>query len=105
MIGETVSRSRVAVKSRTGPTSIARPGTYANDNAAPLVNMILSSLLAASTASGIQARRSYQDNVYMDVISHATDSTNAVRRAMVSGSRRRSASLSRPGAGVQGTTR
>ena len=104
-IGDTVSRIRVAVKSRAGPISIARPGTYASDSAVPLISMILSSLLAASTASGIQASRSYQESVYIEVISHATDSTSAVRRAMVSGSRCGSTSLSRPGAGVQGTTR
>src|SRR5215211_5682237 len=104
-MGDTVSRIRVAVKSRAGPRSIARPGTYASDNAVPLITMILSSLLAASTASGIQASRSYQESVYIEVISHATDKTNAVRNAMVSGSRRRSASLSSPGAAVQGTTR
>jgi hypothetical protein len=85
--------------------SIARPGTYAIDNAAPLITMILSSLLAASTASGDQASRSYQESVYMEVINHATDSTNAVRSPMVRGSRRRSASLASPGAAVHGTTR
>jgi hypothetical protein len=37
----------------------------------PLITMILSSLLAASTASGIKAKRSYQDSVYIDVISQA----------------------------------
>ena len=59
--------------------------------------MILSSLLAASTASGIQAIRSYQESVYIDVISQATDSTSAVRKAIVSGSRRRSAPFVQPG--------
>ena len=40
MIGDTVSRIRVAVKSNAGPMSIARPGTYASDKAAPLITMI-----------------------------------------------------------------
>src|SRR5512133_3230515 len=105
MIGDTVSRIRVAVKSNVGPRSIARPGTYAIDNAAPLITMILSSLLAASTASGIQASRSYQESVYIEVINQATDSTSAVRNAIVSGSRCKSASFASPGAAVHGTTR
>ena len=99
-----MSRIRVAVKSRAWPISIARPGTYASDSAVPLISMILSSLLAASTASGIQASRSYQESVYMEVISHATDSTSAVRRAMVSGSRR-GRHPCQAGSGVHGTTR
>jgi hypothetical protein len=43
--------------------------------------------------------------VYIEVINHATDSTRAVRRAIVSGSRRRSAPLANPGAAVHGTVR
>ena len=67
--------------------------------------MIRSSLLAASTASGIQAMRSYQLSVYIEVTSQATDSTSEVRSAMVSGSCRRSAPRGRPGTAVQGTVR
>ena len=69
-------------------TSIARPGTYASDSGVIRISMIRSSLLAASTASGIQAIRSYQDSVYIEVTSQATDRTSEVRTAMVSGSRR-----------------
>ena len=105
MIGETVSRIRAAVKSSAAPYSMARPGTYARDSAAPRISMIRSSLQVASTASGTQAIRSYQLRVYIEVISHATDSTSAVRSAMVSGSFRRSAPLGRPGTAVHGTVR
>src|SRR4051794_7715834 len=56
-------------------------------------------------ASGIQAIRSYQDSVYIDVTSQATERTSDVRSAMVSGSRRTSAPLGRPGTPTQGTTR
>ena len=61
-------------------------------------------MLAASTANGSQAIRSYQDSVYMAVTSQATESTSEVRSATVNGSRRGSAPRGSPGAAVQGTT-
>src|SRR3954452_5352410 len=68
------------------------------------MSMILSSSDAASTDSGIHAIRSYQDSVYMEVTSQATERTSDVRTAMVIGSSCRSTPAGSPGTAVQGTT-
>ena len=84
--------------------STTRPGTKASDSNVMRSSMIRSNLLATIKASGIQASRSYQARVYIEVVSQATDKINEVRRAMVIGSRRGSAPRGRPGAAVHGTT-
>ena len=61
--GETFSRTRVATKSSSGPIGRSRPGTKASDSGTPRKIISRSSLLGASTASGIQAIRSYQESV------------------------------------------
>src|SRR5699024_7486578 len=67
--------------------------------------MVTSSRDAASTPSGTKAMKSYQDRVYIELTSHATDSTRAVRTATVISSWCGSTPSAMPGTDRQGSSR